>query len=113
MFSLIKFFFAFALSFLILSLPTGKGPLFDIAYHQTLPIMKRAIGALEREFKLDLSSLELRERYWNNSHPKTPLQKDEISTKNSSTDRNQQILHGDYTNEEREMLKKILINPSN
>lgn len=115
MFSMLKFLITFSISFLLLSIPVQKKPLFYYLNQWAEPITNEVFsGSKEVLLEGVKKSKTFSQKLFNNTVPK----EDAISLQNSSVDKNK-ILddidhdhdHGeDYTAEERDMLKKILIN---
>ena len=113
MFSMLKFVITFCFSFLLLSIPVQNKPLFYYLNQWAKPITNEVFsGSRDVLLKGVKRSKNFSQQIFNNTVP----QKDEISLQNSSLDKGKHealkhIDHGeDYTAEEKDMLKKILIN---
>ena len=112
MFAMLKFLITFCFSFLLLSIPVQKKPLFYYLNQWAKPITQEVFSG-SREVLLEgvKKSKNFSHKIFNNTVP----QSDEISLQNSSIDKGRKkalevIDHGeDYTAEEKNMLKKILI----
>lgn len=108
MFSLIKFCLTFCFSFLLLSLPLNDKPLFFYLDDWARPFTSKVFKHTQIVF---LESVEdgksFGTKIFNNSLPKsTPEHKDTIQTKSSALEKD--ILSDSYTDEEKNMLSKIL-----
>jgi hypothetical protein len=113
MFSLIKFTIAFCLSFVLLSIPVQKKPLFyylnDWAAPITGEIFDHSKSVLIKGVK---DGKTFGKKIFNNAKPDL----DQISIQSSSVDRAKKSaletldkdFHSDYTDEEKSMLTKIL-----
>lgn len=109
MFSMIKFCFAFCFSFLLLSLPLNDKPLFFYLDDWARPFTSRVFKHTQIVF---LESVEdgksFGKKIFNNNLPKAESeQKDTIQTKSSALEKDIQL--DNYTDEEKDMLSKILI----
>lgn len=110
MFSMLKFLITFCFSFLLLSIPVQKKPLFYYLNSWAEPITNEVFsGSKDVLLEGVKKSKSFGQKIFNNTVP----QKDEISLQNSSLDKKEALKvidHGeDYTAEEKDMLKKILI----
>lgn len=112
MFAMLKFFITFCVSFLLLSIPVQKKPLFYYLNDWARPITEEVFaGSKDVLLKGVKKSKNFSQKLFNNTTPES----DEISLSNSSIDKKEMLKsiehdHGEhYTNEERDMLKKILI----
>jgi hypothetical protein len=112
MFSMLKFLITFCFSFLLLSIPVQRKPLFYYLNQWAQPITNEVFsGSKDVLLEGVKKSKSFGQKIFNNTVP----QKDEISLQNSSIDKSKKqaldiIDHGeDYTAEEKDMLKKILI----
>jgi hypothetical protein len=113
MFSMIKFTIAFCLSFVLLSIPVQKKPLFYYLNNWAAPItgeiFSQSKSVLIKGVK---EGKNFSKKIFNNAKPDL----DKISTQSSSIDRVKRATletldkesHGEYTDEERSMLSKIL-----
>ncbi len=112
MFSMLKFLITFCVSFLLLSIPVQKKPLFYYLNKWAKPITDEVFMG-SRDVLIDgvKKSKNFSQKLFNNTVP----QQDEISLQNSSIDKKEMLKsiehdHGEqYTAEERDMLKKILL----
>lgn len=110
MFSMIKFCIAFCFSFLLLSLPLNKKPLFFYLDDWAKPFTSRVFKHTQIVF---LESVEdgktFGKKIFNNSLPEsesTSQKGDTIQTKSSALEKD--IQNDNYTDEEKDMLSKIL-----
>jgi hypothetical protein len=111
MFSMLKLFITFCFSFLLLSIPVQRKPLFYYLNQWAKPITNEVFsGSKEAILKGVKSSKSFSHKLFNNSVPEA----DKISIQSSSIDKKKALKkmdHGEgYTAEEKDMLKKILLN---
>lgn len=112
MFAMLKFFITFCVSFVLLSIPVQNKPLFYYLNDWAKPITDEVFMG-SKDVLLDgvKKSKNFGQKLFNNTVPQ-----DEISLQNSSIDKKEMIKkiehdHGEsYTEEEKDMLKKILLN---
>ncbi len=113
MFSLIKFVIAFCLSFVILSIPIQRKPAFYYLNNWAAPITGEIFDTSKSALLKGVKDgKNFGKKVFNNTKPGL----DRISTKSSSIDREtkaslkaaREDAHSDYTDEEKDMLIKIL-----
>jgi len=113
MFSLLKFAITFSVSFLLLSIPVQRKPLFYYLNDWASPVTKEIFTG-SRSVLLDgvKKGKKIGSKLFNNTIPEG----DNLSLQSSSVDRQKVkkeiIQHPDYTDEEKDMLSKILIQNS-
>lgn len=112
MFAMLKFAITFCVSFLLLSIPVQEKPLFYYLNNWAKPITDEVFtGSKDVLLKGVKKSKNFSQKLFNNTVPQ-----DEISLQNSSIDKKEVLKniehdHGEhYTEEEKDMLKKILLN---
>lgn len=112
MFAMLKFMITFCVSFLLLSIPVQEKPLFYYLNRWAKPITDEVFtGSKDVLLKGVKKSKNFSQKLFNNTVPQ-----DEISLQNSSIDKKEVLKniehdHGEhYTEEEKDMLKKILLN---
>lgn len=101
-----KFIFNFSVSFILLSIPVNKKPVFSHLYDFTKPYTQRIIGFSEEAFQtiyVDVSAI-LKKSY-SNSTP-SALEEDSLNLSASASEEIESHAES-YTDEEKEALKKI------
>lgn len=110
MFFIIKFLISFVVSFIILSIPVNDTTLFSVVHQATGPFTQEFVSIVKRNTtKAVRETGEVGIKAFSNTKP-TETIRDQIQSKKSSITRsldNPPAVHEDYTDEEREMLKRI------
>jgi hypothetical protein len=110
MFFLIKFTISFVVSFVILSIPVKNTTLFEVVHEATGPFTQEFVSIVKRNTtKAVRETGEVGIKAFSNTKP-TETIRDQIQSTKSSITRsleNAPTIHDDYTDEEREMLKRI------
>ena len=103
----IKFILSFSLSFLILSIPVDKKPLFDHIHRVVSPMTTAFLNTLKEKIQ---SGFEASKRMGRKSFANTKPQRDQVHKRPAATLR-EHPEDGPYTDEERELLRRIMQQP--
>jgi hypothetical protein len=108
MFFIIKFTLTFIASFLILSIPIQNKQLFSHIHHAFEPFTNEFVRVVKRNGQRALKETsEIGKRAFSNTKPTDSAVKDKVSETQSSF-KKAEIFHDDYTDEEKDLLLRVL-----
>lgn len=108
MFTFMKFIMTFTFSFLILSIPIKNDHLFTHIHEATRPFTAEFMNIVRRNTQQAVQETsEIGRRAFTNTRPVQEAVNDKVNETRSSF-KKQEIFHDDYTDEERDLLMRVL-----